>query len=499
MSYTAVLLTDMTPNALWSRPVGAYRLATELRRHGFSAKVVFGLGDYPPDQQWELLSNLVDCQTRVLGLATTFMSHDTRFAGPRGWRSVHSDAVSETLLKLRAKFPNLKLIAGGANAHRWPTSLIDLYVTGFGDEVLVQFLNGKLSPSQVQTIEGRSILSVPTGHSVGDFQTLYDPSDCLDANETLTLEISRGCRFRCKFCAYPLNGRKKNDYLKPSVSLRDELLRNFELFGISKYILGDDTFNESTEKIDHVLAVFENLPFKISWATYMRLDLLAQQRSSWERLANAGLRGVFFGIESLHDPSARAIGKGLGYQRTLSTLKGLRETWGDAVATQAGFIVGLPFETERTFAAWSHDLLHPNFPLHVKTFQPLWIEANNPFYPWRSEFQSNSKEFGYCLSGSGADSRWVNREWDSTRANELANATNLRAYEQGVQRSFGPFFNLMIMGYGLTYEQAFALNPSEKGYALLEPHTRRRVSEYRLRELRFAELSSASERSLTKI
>ena len=47
--------------------------------------------------------------------------------------------------------------------------------------------------------------------------------DCILPNETLPLEVSRGCIFKCSFCAFPLNGKTKLDYLRSPEYIKNEL------------------------------------------------------------------------------------------------------------------------------------------------------------------------------------------------------------------------------------------------------------------------------------
>ena len=82
----------------------------------------------------------------------------------------------------------------------------------------------------------------------------------------------------------------------------------------------------------------------------MRLDLIHAYPEQIDLLKEMGVRNVFFGIESLHDPSSKAIGKGFGREKTIEMIHRLKEAWGKEVFLHGSFIVGLPHETPDTAA-----------------------------------------------------------------------------------------------------------------------------------------------------
>ena len=46
-------------------------------------------------------------------------------------------------------------------------------------------------------------------------------------------------------------------------------------------------------------------------AGYIRGDLLVHKHKDWQAIEDIGLNTQFYGIESFHRPSARAVGKGM--------------------------------------------------------------------------------------------------------------------------------------------------------------------------------------------
>ena len=58
----------------------------------------------------------------------------------------------------------------------------------------------------------------------------WNKNDCIQTGETLPLEISRGCIFKCKFCRYPYIGKTKNDFSKSIDNVVEELEYNYNNF-----------------------------------------------------------------------------------------------------------------------------------------------------------------------------------------------------------------------------------------------------------------------------
>ena len=75
--------------------------------------------------------------------------------------------------------------------------------------------------------------------------------------------------------------------------IRDELVHNYENFGIEHYWIVDDTFNDDHDKMIDFMEMSKTLPFKLKFACYIRLDLLYANRnrtpSQAEIIRDAGI------------------------------------------------------------------------------------------------------------------------------------------------------------------------------------------------------------------
>jgi len=206
---------------------------------------------------------------------------------------------------------------------------------------------------------------------------LYSKHDLISPENWLPLEIARGCAFNCAYCNF--DHRNSRDSYKNTTALREELLRNYEEYGVTSYMLVDDLYNDSKTKIrDLYDNVWSKLPFDVEWVGYMRLDMFWADPESIEIVKASGARMGSFGIETLHNKAGAKVGKGLGKERILETLHALKEKWGDEVLVASNFIAGLPYEDRESIQEtidWSAntDLLFSS------QWSPLWITPPEHF------------------------------------------------------------------------------------------------------------------------
>lgn len=395
-----IIFNDLDDFKIPARSAGAYRIASIARQHGFKIKVIdfvtYAL-DNDPAKLFNAVRNYITPDTKIIGFSTTFLNIDY----------THTDRKKKLLYftKLLNKyFPHVKIIFGGqsANSVKFKELCGDMVhqVHGFGEAAILKFLTNNDNNKFEFDF-----------HNVGP---MFHQSDNLQLNEVLPLELSRGCRFACKFCSFPLLGRNPNDlsYIRSYDSIYNELVFNYENFGTTNYYMLCDTFNESTQKLKTIQKAILDLGVSIKFSAYIRLDLLYAFPEQIDILKNMGIQSAFFGIESLNDPSAKAIGKGLGKERTLDTIKRVKEAWPDALLF-GSFIVGLPHETQYTANEWCNFLAEGGSFLDSYRIGGLTMHKNSVI---SSEFERNFEKYGYSFNEDG----WFNEHWTSRTAQDFS-------------------------------------------------------------------------------
>lgn len=460
------------------RTAGAYRIATQLRRSGYTVQVVDCLPQivaYNDETLRVLIEKFVGEDTLWVGFSSTFLFNvrESKAALKRGLSSRKVDdnklMFAGSILpfpqeeqermrdQILALNPKCKIVIGGARTHLRNCLVADVYIDGYADMKVVEFtrwLDGKNPFLRWESCGpgGRQMALTSSPDADGlDFTSTpieWHESDHIAVHESLPIEIARGCIFSCSFCSYPLNGKKKLDYIRHADSLVEELTRNYDLFGTTQYVYADDTHNDSMHKLEYLYEnVYSRLPFKIGFYTYLRLDLLAAHPDSIPLLKESGLRGAFFGIESLNYESAKAIGKGIRPERALETLDRVRETWGSDVKTSAGFIVGLPHETPET-VSWLGTITQPSFPLDCVHIYPLYISKSTSKF-WKSDLEKDPESFGYSFDQNGD---WYNRHWAFKDCKSLADHFLDIAAHNG-KRKMSDFSLPALMNLGYTQNE----------------------------------------------
>ena len=138
---------------------------------------------------------------------------------------------------------------------------------------------------------------------------------------SLNLVASRGCPYRCNWCAKPIYGDSFHGRSAESVALEMRELR--EEFGVDHLWFADDLFGINNrwvqELADHVERHDAAVPFKMQ----SRTDLM--QCPAVAALARAGCVEVWMGVESGSQKILDAMDKGIRIEQVAQARKCLRE------------------------------------------------------------------------------------------------------------------------------------------------------------------------------
>jgi hypothetical protein len=291
---------------------------------------------------------------------------------------VYDQEIFYEILDLARSYnPDCQMVFGGSQLNRneyfHPDILMpDAHYIQGNAEVPVAQMHKRFRKKNF-TLEG---LNSNTEYDYNGFKTSfinYKSTDAVTANEWLPIEIARGCAFKCKFCNYDMKDTR-NNYVDAK-TLKENLIRQYEKWGTTKYTIMDDLYNDNYDKVQDLYDnCWSQLPFQPELGGYLRLDLLWKRPDQAELLYKSGFRCGSFGIETLHDKAGKAVGKGLGKARIIETLEMLKEIWGLDLLIHAFFIAGLPYEDQQSLldtVEWT-----TNTPLIHSTIWH-WLELEN--------------------------------------------------------------------------------------------------------------------------
>lgn len=421
MKYDAVMLTSLSV-APMTKTLGAYRVADSLRRIGYTVQVIGATESFSDQELLETILSFVDDNTKIIGVSTTFY----QYVNVENMHKTYPEGLPHTLRQILAEikkmFPTIKFISGGVHSHQQiGDELFDAVFHGYSDNAVIDYAKSLVGIKKPiwKTSNGTKIIegeNYPV--DMEHLQHQWEDNDIILPGETLPIEISRGCIFKCKFCNFQLTGKKKFDYIRDYQYLKDEFERNYERFGVTNYTFSDDTFNDSTYKLEKIHSVIQSLPFKINFTTYLRLDLMYAHREQIDLLKDMGLRSGFFGIESFNPESAKLIGKGLASDKIKDFLLELKQDhFKDEINFICSFIIGLPHD--------SLDKIHDTFDWcdtnDINTiWSPLFIRSTMRY---KSDIDNNYEKYGYTINPNNIY-EWKNDYTDKKECKEIATKFN---------------------------------------------------------------------------
>jgi len=468
--YDAVIFTDVTDTVTIYKAIGAYKIANTLRQQGYSCLVVDHLHAFTLDEIKKVIDNSVSINTLFVGFSTTFFNSTLNSVNSDGsltYSSILSgvmpqgiDFENQVITHIKSRHYNCKIIVGGTKAHaNINDKNIDYSIIGYGEVSVLSVANHLKSntpiPNSYKNLHGVTIVDnrKNEGYDFVNSKFKWEDLDVVNA-KVLPLEIARGCIFKCKFCSYPLNGKQNLDFIRNSDILYEEMQSSYDKYGVSSFYILDDTFNDSVYKLDILQATVKRLTFQPKFWAYTRLDLIAQNNGLIDKLYDIGLRGIYFGIETLNKRTGLIIGKGFDRAKQINTISQIRERYGNQVTMHGSFILGLPEENISSMRQTFNQLMDESIPLHTFVFHGLNLYKNEAV-PFNSELGKNFRDYGYTELNTNPNSpkiNWGNPHLDYNIANELAYEFNSTA--QNSNRLYLPGqIGFSLKNLGFTDEQ----------------------------------------------
>ena len=398
-----ILFTDIADTAGYGKYAGTYKLATEIRSAGYTCQVIDNFSWLGVEKLKLLADKFITSDTLLVGFSCTL--NEKRINGHVQHWGMQDKDFFDFLNYIRQKNPQVKTCAGGSrvtNKSDWPG--IDYVVLNKGDVTILKLLDHVRTGAEIKSTSNK-FSKVINGddyfYTQDQFKCSsirYEYNDIILPGESLPMEIARGCIFSCAYCHFDLIGKRVGDWTKTPETIRDELVRNYELFGTTHYMFSDELINESLPKLEMLADVVANLPFKIRYTSYARVDMIWRYPEMRELLLESGAVSLAFGIETFNERAGKAVGKGMHPDKVKETLARCKELWKDNIVVSSNFIVGLPGETEESIWETVDYLVSDQCALDVFGFLPLFIREGEDGRPG-SKIDADPEKFGYTLDG----------------------------------------------------------------------------------------------------
>lgn len=452
-----VLFTDIADTTGYGKYAGTYKLATEIRAAGYTCQVIDNFSWLGVDRLKNIADKFISNDTLLVGFSCTLNEKRTN-GRVQHWGLPDSDFF-EFLNYVRHNNPAVKTCAGGSrvtNKSDWPG--IDYVVLNKGDVAIIKLLEHIsmgldikcTSNKYSKIVNGDDYFYTQDQFKVS--QIKYEPNDIILPGESLPMEIARGCIFSCAYCHFDLIGKRIGDWTKTPEAIRAEMIRNYELYGTTHYMFSDELINESLPKMEMLANVIANLPFKIRYTSYARVDMIWRYPEMRELLLESGAVSLAFGIETFNEKAGKAVGKGMHPDKVKETLARCKETWKDNIIVSSNFIVGLPGETEESIWKTVDYLVSKESALDVFGFLPLYIREGEDGRPG-SRIDANPAKFGYDLSGK----TWSSENMTYSQAiNILSKIYSRRDVQEKTKFAAATWIG-RILALGYTVEDIFRI------------------------------------------
>src|SRR3990167_3259688 len=262
---------------------------------------------------------------------------------------------------------DILVVGGGSHISAMPTesmkeSMLDIAAVGEADITFADIVDGR-SPETIFGIyyrKGEAILSTPPRPFIQNLDDLpmpawhlYDSQDykykisrLLAKRPPLAMaEFSRGCVFKCDFCA------SKNTmalgYRKKSPERCAEEVRLMHHYGYREFALADDIFTSDPTWAKSVSRAIINTGIDMAWTCTNGIRVESADNELFQTMRKAGCYRVAFGFESGNDKVLKMFGKG-GKATIAKGREAVRMARAAGIDTTGYFMLGLSPDTEET-------------------------------------------------------------------------------------------------------------------------------------------------------
>lgn len=338
------LVFSLTERPEGTRPLGAHRIAHYLRENNFDIEVVDWVNWWPLDSLKQLFRQRYNSKTVFVGFSHMF--------------SQWTDTLELFCEWIKTTYPHVHIISGSSVRPLFDSKQIDYYVQGYGEYAVIHLLkwlleNGPRPIFDFPAPRGKKIINAIDNYAAFPMRNLtvsYEDRDFIQSNEWLTIELSRGCMFKCKFCNYPVLG-VKDDYSRDALDFQTNVQDIYDRYGVKHFTLADETVNDRMEKLSKFANAVENLNFEPYFTGFVRADLMISNPAQMDEMLRMKLLGHFYGVETFNTKSGKIVGKGMPgpkIKQGLLDSKQYFQQHSDYYTGTVAFILGLPYESKQS-------------------------------------------------------------------------------------------------------------------------------------------------------
>lgn len=279
---------------------------------------------YEPLEMEYLAASIRDSAVRILdmridrNLHRELLDFKPDLVGITAYTCNYNTAV-QILKEIRLFDKSIKTVVGGHHATFLPDDFVlpcvDAIFLGYADSTFPQYVKALGNPDKLKEIPNIGILDnnrvffTKRVFSVPDMNSLPLPDRSLTVkywekyhdpvrNRLSLLMTSRGCPFRCNFCACwkLMDGKYAARTPESIINELKSLPEDIDVV----YFSDDNTFND-IDRMWRLSDLIKKNNIKKKLQMYARADTIVKNQALFEDLAGAGLQFVTIGFESFRD------------------------------------------------------------------------------------------------------------------------------------------------------------------------------------------------------
>jgi len=233
---------------------------------------------------------------------------------------------------------------------------VDYIVKGEGEIVfcnLLRALQNKESVASVKGLiikDGRHLLETPAADPV-DIETLPFPARHLvdihryrasmDGRPSTPLVSSRGCPGACHFCSSSSFFGRGWRY-RTAESVLAELDEIYNRYGFRAVCFMDDNFTLAPQRVEQIADGIICRGYDLYWWNFSRVDTIVKNPVMVAKMAAAGSKTVYLGIESGNEDTLNSLGKNTTAADVTKAVEMLRQ---NGIESYGSYIIGNLNET----------------------------------------------------------------------------------------------------------------------------------------------------------
>ena len=262
--------------------------------------------------------------------------------------------------RVRRARPHVPIIFGGPQAsavdiatlQRFPQ--VDFVLRYEAEDSLPELLNTLEAGRPVESVAGltyrqrREVVRTPSSPVIGDLDRLPIPAyhryPYLKQARFIPLELGRGCPYACTFCSTN-DFFRRNFRLKTPRLIVDQMIELKRQYNVGLFDLIHDMFTVNRKKVVEFCETLIACEEKFTWNCSARTDRVDEELL--DLMAEAGCRGIFYGIETGSQTLQVTVKKRLILTDAMKKVQAASDR---GLQTAVSLITGFPTETEADFA-----------------------------------------------------------------------------------------------------------------------------------------------------